>query len=259
MPLAYESSGQGIPLVLIHAFPLSSHMWNSLIKDLEKRIKVIVPDLPGFGLSPSQSKPSIPEMAQEVARLLDSLKINEPVMIAGLSMGGYVTFEFLRQFPGRVRGIGLFSTRPGADTPEAREKRLKTVQKIKDSGLEPFAKTLLPNLVGKTTMESHLALVDEIKRMIPVNDSKGVISALLAMADRRDSSDILPSIKCPTLIIAGKEDTFIPFSESETMHNKISNSELHIIEKAGHLVNLEQPSEFQKILEEFLITEILPS
>lgn len=259
MTLAYESFGQGIPLVLIHAFPLSSHMWNSQIKNLEQSVKVIAPDLPGFGRSPCQAKPCIEEMAQKIDRLLDSLKVKEPVMIAGLSMGGYIAFEFLRQFPNQVRGLGLFSTRPGADNAEAREKRLKTAQNIRASGLEPFAKTILPNLLGKTTLESNPDLVDKTKRMILANNSEGIACALLAMADRQDSTELLKFIQCPTLIIAGNEDTLIPSSEAETMHSKIPNSQLHIIEKAGHLVNLEQPEEFQKILEEFLITKFLPS
>ncbi len=254
--LAYESSGQGIPLVLIHAFPLSSSMWKPQIKNLERKGKVIALDLPGFGRSPGEAKPSIPEMAQEVARLLDSMKVQEPAMIAGLSMGGYVAFEYFRQFPERVKGLGLFSTRAGADTPEAREKRLKTADEIRQGGLESFAKIILPNLLGKTTLESNPKLIRKITGMISSNNREGVTAALLAMAERRDSTDLLGSIKCPTLIIAGDEDTLIPFSEAETMHRQIAGSQLHSLSKAGHLVNLEQPVAFQKIFEKFLIQKL---
>jgi len=250
--LAYESAGQGIPLVLIHAFPLFSSMWSLEIKGLEQRVKVIAPDLPGFGRSPRQVKPSISGMAQEVARLLDSIKVKEPAMIAGLSMGGYVAFEFFRQFPERVKGLGLFSTRAGADTPEAREKRLKTADEIQRGGLESFTKTILPKLVGKTTLESNPELVHEITGMITSSSREGVASALLAMAERRDSTDLLGSIKCPTLIIAGEEDALIPFSEAETMHAQIAGSQFHLLPKAGHLVNLEQPAAFQQVFEKFL-------
>lgn len=147
MMLAYESSGQGIPLVLIHAFPLFSRMWKPQIKSLERKGKIIALDLPGFGRSPCESKVSIPKMAQEVARLLDSIQVEESAMIAGLSMGGYVALEFFRQFPERVKGLGLFSTRAGADSPETREKRLKTADEIRQDGLESFAKGILPKLV----------------------------------------------------------------------------------------------------------------
>jgi len=251
--LAYESSGQGIPLVLIHAFPLFSSMWKPQMKNLGQRGRVIALDLPGFGRSPCETKPSISKMAQAVGRLLDSIQMKEPAMIAGLSMGGYVVFEFFRQFPERVKGLGLFSTRAGADTPEAREKRLKTTEQIQRDGLETFAKKILPNLVGKTTLESNPELIGEITGMISLNNREGVAAALVAMAERRDSTNLLGSIKCPTLIIAGDEDTLIPFSEAEMMHAQIAGSQFHLLPKAGHLVNLEQPAAFQKVFEQFLI------
>lgn len=250
--LAYESSGQGIPLVLIHAFPLNSNMWKAQIKNLEQYGRVIALDLPGFGRSPSEANLSIAKMAQEVARLLSALNVKEPAVIAGLSLGGYVALEFFRQFPERVKGLGLFSTRSGADTAEAREKRLKTAKQIMQEGLEPFAKIILPNLVGKTALATKPKLVNEITGMISLNNREGVAAALFAMAERRDSSDLLGSIKCPTLIIAGEEDVLIPFSESRVMHGQIVGSQFHVIPRAGHLVNFEQPTAFQNIFGKFL-------
>lgn len=250
--LAYESSGQGIPLVLIHAFPLNSNMWNVQIKNLEQYGRVIALDLPGFGRSPVEVNLSIAKMAQEIGCLLDSLNVKEPAMLAGLSMGGYVAFEFFRQFSKRVKALGLFSTRAGADTPEAHEKRLKTAEQIQQGGLGSFAKTILPSLVGKTTQESNPELVREIADMISVNHRAGVAAALLAMAERQDSTPLLSSIKCPTLIIAGEEDVLIPFSESEAMHKQITGSEFHLLPKAGHLANLEQPTAFQAVFEKFI-------
>lgn len=254
--LAYESSGQGIPLVLIHAFPLFSGMWKPQMKYLEGRGRVIALDLPGFGRSPCETAPSLAKMAQEVARLLDSIQAKEPAVIAGLSMGGYVAFEFFRQFPERVKALGLFSTRASADSPDAREKRIKTAEQIQRDGLESFAKAILPKLVGKTTLESNPGLVREITGMITSNTREGVAAALFAMAERRDSADLLGSIKCPTLIIAGEEDALIPFSEAEQMHTRIAGSQFHLLPRAGHLVNLEQPAAFQKVFEKFLIQKI---
>lgn len=245
--------------VLIHAFPLSHAMWEAESEGLQKLARVIAPDLPGFGGAARQQKPSIPRMAQEIAALLDRLKVTEPVIIAGLSMGGYVTFEFLRQFPERVRGLGFFSTRAVADTPEGREGRLKTAQKIRNEGLEPFAKAILPKLLGKTTMESNRQVVEEVTRRILANDASGVADALLAMADRRDSTDLLGSIRCPTLLIAGEEDAFIPVSEAQGMQARIPGARLEVIGKAGHLVSMEQPQAFQAILERFLKADLIPN
>lgn len=261
--LAHEAAGTGIPVVLIHAFPLSHGMWKDSIESLSRpaglrrMARVIAPDLPGFGGSARQGEPSIPQMAQEIAGLLDHLKVEEPAVVAGLSMGGYVAFEFLRQFPGRVRGLGLFSTRAAADAPEARQGRLKAAQKIQGEGLEPFVKAILPKLLGKTTVESNPAVVEEVTGMILANVPDGVADALLAMAHRRDSTDLLASIRCPTLVIAGEEDTFIPVSEARAFVRKIPGAELEVIRKAGHLVNLEEPAGFQAALERFLKDKIL--
>lgn len=254
--LTYESSGQGLPVVLIHAFPLFSGMWKSQMKSLSKKNRLIAVDLPGFGRSPCQTDLSVPGMARDIAELLESLNIKEPAVIAGLSMGGYAAFEFYRQFPDRVKALGLFSTKPGADSPEARAKRLESAEVIQKEGLEAFAKTSLASLAGKSTQAGQPAVIREIAHMISSNSREGVSAALRAMADRRDSTSLLAHIQCPVLIIAGEEDTLIPSSESETMHAKIAGSGFHLLLKAGHLVNLESPQAFDKIFRKFLQQEL---
>jgi len=252
MTLNYESEGQGMPVLLLHAFPLSSEMWKLQLNNLGEIARVITPDLPGLGISPLQMTPSISKMAMELAGFLDALKIREPIILAGLSMGGYVALEFMRQFPQRVKGLGLFSTKAGADSLETREKRLKTIQHIQSDGLEPFAQSLLSSLLGNTTLEAKPEVVKEVTRLILGNKRDGVTASLLAMAERRDSTDILSRIDCPTLIMAGREDTMIPVSEAEAMQKKIPGSQLELFSKAGHLINLEQPEEFQSIFEDFI-------
>ena len=239
-------------MVLIHAFPLSSRMWERAAGDLAKTKRVILPDLPGFGKSPRQPQPSIPGMAQEVAGLLDRLKIEEPVFIGGLSMGGYVTFEFLRQFPKRVLALGFFSTRAAADTPEVRERRTQNIQKIQSEGLPAFVDKAVTNLLGKTTLQSKPLVVSEVKEMILANSPEAVTDALLAMAERRDSTDLLGSIRCPALVVAAEEDAFVPVEEAELFAKKIPSAEFHVMKRVGHLTNLEDPSAFQSLLEGFL-------
>ena len=241
-----------IPLLLFHAFPLSSAMWAAEAAALGKACRVITPDLPGFGRAPRQKEPSIPGMAREAARLLDDLGVREPVVVGGLSMGGYVAFEFLRQYPERVRALALLSTRAAADTPEGRAKRLKTAEDIRAKGLEPFSRAVLPNLVGKTSLSSRPEVCRRVAEMILANTPEGVADALLAMAARRDSGDLLGGIRVPTLAVAGEEDTFIRADETQEMASKIPGSHLEVIAGAGHLVNLEQPAPFLKVLEQFL-------
>ena len=243
-----------IPFLLFHAFPLSSAMWSAEAARFGEICRLITPDLPGFGRAPRQKEPSILGMAREAARLLDELGIREPAVVGGLSMGGYVAFEFLRQFPERVRALALLSTRASADTQEGRAKRLKGIEEIRAKGLGPFSRAVLPNLVGKTTLTSRPEVGRRVTEMILANSPEGVADALLAMAARRDSTDLLRSIRVPTLVVAGDEDTFIPVSEAQAMAAQILEARLEVVEKAGHLVNLETPSRFQELLERFLRT-----
>ena len=250
--LSYKIEGKGSPVVLLHAFPLSSRMWQSEIKAFALFAKIIVPDLPGFGESLLQKEMSIAEMAKSVAELLDHLGERGPVFIAGLSMGGYIAFEFMRQFPARVKGLGLFSTRATPDSPEAREKRFKAVEAIQTHGIEAFGKKMIENLLGETTRRAKPEIVREVMDMILANRAEGPVNALKAMADRRDSTDILPSIHCPVLIVAGEEDTLIPAEAARELQSRIQGSELRFFPKTGHLINLEQPDLFQKMLKDFL-------
>jgi pimeloyl-ACP methyl ester carboxylesterase len=232
--------------VLLHAFPLSSAMWARDAGRFARAARVITPDLPGFGGSPRQVLPSIPAMAQAVADLLESLGIHEPVILAGLSMGGYVALEFLRQYPQRIKALGLFSTKAAADSPEQRQGRAALIERLRREGLEVLLQATLPKLVGASTVAGRPAVTAELERSISTADREGVIDALRAMADRRDSQPLLSAIPCPTLILAGAEDVLIPPNESEAMAQAIPGAQLSVIPGAGHLVNLEAPEAFQE-------------
>ncbi len=250
--LTYTEAGTGTPLLLLHAFPLSRAMWKRDVEAFAGSSRVIAPDLPGFGGSPRQSQPSIAGMAQAAAGLLDQLQVKEPVIVAGLSMGGYVAFEFLRQFPKQVRALGLFSTRAAADSPQAREGRMKLAESIKINGIEPLMTATLPKLTGRTTTASRPAVVSQVEKLIRAASPDGVIDSLRAMAERADSQPLLSGIRCPVLIIAGDEDVLIPAQEGQAMAQEIAGAKLEIIPQAGHLVNLEQPEIFQRLVNSWI-------
>lgn len=250
--LAYDDEGRGIPLALLHAFPLSRMMWEAERAAFAGSCRIVIPDLPGFGRSPRQASPSIPHMASSVLALLDDLGVREPAIVAGLSMGGYVAFEIVRQAPERVKALGLFSTRAVPDTPEQRERRLKIAERIRQDGARPFATSILPNLLGRTTLAQRPELAERLAAQIARNDPDGVVDALLAMAQRQDSTDLLPLIRCPVMVIAGDEDALIPVAQAEDMRRRIPGATLEVIRQAGHLVNVEQPEPFQRALEQFV-------
>lgn len=245
------SVGAGKPIVLLHAFPLSHLIWKNL--QAPKGYCLVLPDFPGFGdsaLAPSGL--TLAEAAQGLENHLREKGINESFVLGGISMGGYWAMEYLRQFPARAAKVLLVSTRPGVDKPEGRQNRLNMAEKVVKDGTEFLTQAMIPGLLGKTTLTDKPGVADQIRQWIRETKPEAVALAQRAMADRRDQTDLMPGLKAPTLIVAGSEDALIPASESERMAKAVPGSRLKILESVGHLVPLEDPASFQKILEDFL-------
>jgi len=245
-----------LPIVLLHAYPLSRAMWNPQRQGLCRWGTVITPDLSGFGTAARSAEPSIAGMASRVLEQLDAQGVREPFVLGGLSMGGYVAFEVLRQAGDRVRGLGLFATRAIPDAPEQQRARLELAERMRREGIAVAVKSL-PKLLGRTTLASRPNVAANVTAMIEANDADGVADALIAMAHRRDSTPLLNSIRCPTVILWGDEDALIPQEESERMQQAIPDAELTVIAQAGHLVNLEQPVEFLTQFGRFIERRVL--
>jgi len=251
--MAFEDSCDRAPVLLIHGFPLSSALWDFQVDDLSDIARLIAPDLRGHGLSdPTQPPLGIGDYAADCARLLDHLGIEGPVVIAGLSMGGYVAFEICRSFPERVAGLILASTRAGADSAEGRANRDKAAGKAIAGGAEAIAADMLPKLLAPAAYEENPDLVEFVSEMILQTSTDGLVGALTAMRDRPDSTPDLPGLDIPTLILHGEEDQLIPVAEAEVMRKGIPGAELVIVPEAGHLPNLEQPDIFNDAVREFL-------
>jgi pimeloyl-ACP methyl ester carboxylesterase len=247
--LAYRDEGTGEPLLLVHAFPLSSAMWERQIEGLGPQYRVIAPDLRGFGASGlGTSAVSMEQYADDLARLLDQLAL-EQVALGGLSMGGYVVFAFLRRHRDRVRSLILADTRTQADTVEGQQAREQNARLAEQQGPGAIAEQMLPKLLSSGAVKSLQA---EVRRMIEANDRAGIAAALRAMAARPDSAALLAGISVPTLVLVGSEDGLTPPSDSQAMHKAIPNSQLVELAAAGHLSNLEAPTAFNDAIDLFL-------
>ena len=248
----YHDEGSGLPVVLIHAFPLNQTMWDEQVAALRHRCRTITLDLRGFGLSDAPPGAyQMEQMAADVRALLSFLSI-ERAVITGLSMGGYTALAFYRNYPDAVRALVLADTRASADTHEARSRRIKSAEKAEREGSAAIALEVAPALLGKTTQQTDSAIVERVLEMIRANSAQGIAGAQRGMAQRRDSTYILPGIDVPVLIIVGDEDELTPPSEAENLRSGIPHSRLQIIENAGHLSNLEQPEQFNAALVEFI-------
>lgn len=245
----YRDEGSGQAIVLIHAFPLHGAMWEAQIRALCGHMRVIVPDLRGFGASDlGQAPASLDDYADDLLALLDHIGLGQ-VVVCGLSMGGYISFAMLKKAPERVKGLILADTRAGADSVEGREGRLVQARKAETEGVLAVGEPMLSKLVAP---HAPTALFEKLRTIMSSNSPAGVAAALRSMAARPDSSGFLDIINIPTLIIVGSEDILTPPAEAHGMHTRIKNSIMVEIPGVGHLSNLEAPEVFHAALVGFL-------
>ncbi len=257
--MAVKEGGSGLPVLFIHGYPLNNKMWTPQLDSLSEVVHVIAPDLRGHG--DSESTPvedldsrgySMNMMATDCSALLDRLKINRPVILCGLSMGGYISFAFYRKYPERVKGLIMTATRASADSQESVNARNEAIQLAKNKGINAIIEASLPKMMAPKTYTQHPELVMEVHKIMQTTSLDGIVGDLMGMINRPDSTSMLSEIHVPTLIIHGNDDQIIPLEEVETMHNAIPKSKLVILPDAGHLLNLEQPELFNNTLKMFL-------
>jgi pimeloyl-ACP methyl ester carboxylesterase len=248
-----EDEGLGPAVVLLHGYPFNRTMWRDQIAALKQWHRVIAPDLRGLGESGAIDEVAgMDQMARDVAALLDQLQIDQAVIV-GLSMGGYVAFDFHHLFPTRVKALVLAGTRAPADNDQERQTRERQAARMLAEGMTGIAEETLPKLLAQETLLRNPAAADRIREMINSTSPRGAAAAQLGMAARRDYSEDLENINVPTLIMVGTEDSIRPVSDAEFMHSGIANSQLKIIENAAHVSNFDQPEVFNATLREFLI------
>jgi pimeloyl-ACP methyl ester carboxylesterase len=228
-------------------------MWEPQLADLAKDFRLIAPDYPGLGESPVSPAPySLELLADSIMGRLQSMGVSEKVALLGLSMGGYLAYEVVRNFPERLNGLILAATHPAPDSEPGRQAREETAALARTEGLEPLADRMLPRLLGNTTRMTQPDLMGKIRGLILTNEKEGVAQASLAMATRRDSVPLLPRIQIPTLLLSGTEDAIVPGVPPDAVQRQIPGSSWKVIEQSGHLLNLEQPVEFNRCIREFM-------
>jgi 3-oxoadipate enol-lactonase len=253
--LHYVQAGQGIPLLLVHGYPLDHTLWQPQLDGLADVAGMIAPDLRGFGQSDVPAGVyAMDVLADDLAALLDALQIDRAA-VCGLSMGGYVALAFWRKYASRVRGLILVDTRAGADSPAARQGRMDMAEQVKQRGARPAAEAMLPRLLTQAARQSRPELVEFAHAMMLRQPPTGILGAQLGMAERPDSTPILPTINVPTLAVFGDQDVITPAEpEGRLLAEAIPNARLVVIPNAGHLSNLEQPDAFNAAVRGFLVS-----
>jgi 3-oxoadipate enol-lactonase len=250
--IVYYAHGQGPPVILLHPFPANHRFWAYLVPSLESRYRLILPDLRGHGDSGVGDGPATMEKhVADLARIMDDADVGRAPFI-GVSLGGYILFEFWRRHRERVTALGLFNAKAPADNAEARAARRQVASDVLDRGTESFCQTMIPRLLGNTTRETRPDLVEGTLAMMRQMSPEGVAQVQRGLAERMDSVPTLKTINVPTLLVTGDEDILTGVSEAELMGRYISGSELRVIPKAGHYSPWERPEEAGKLLRQFL-------
>jgi pimeloyl-ACP methyl ester carboxylesterase len=248
----YWTLGEGPPVVLLHPFPVHHEFWLPVAETLASRYRLILPDLRGHGESGVGEGPATMEKhAADVQAVMDDADVGRAPMI-GVSIGGYLLFEFWRKYRGRVAALGLCNTKAPADNAEARAGRLHAATDVLQRGTEPFFQSMIQKVLAKSTRESRPDLIQGARRMMNKMSPEDVAQVQRGMADRPDSVQTLDTINVPTLLVTGDEDPMTGANEAELMHQHIAGSQMRVIPKAGHYSPWEQPEDFARILRHFL-------
>jgi pimeloyl-ACP methyl ester carboxylesterase len=224
-------------------------MWRPQLADFATARRVIAPDLRGYGASPvSPGTVPLSRHAQDIAELLDFLGV-DTFVLAGLSMGGQIAMECLSHWGERVRGLVLADTFPDPETAEGRRGRNAMADRLLDEGMRGYADEVLEKMVAPYANPDVKA---HVHRMMTSTAPEGAAAALRGRAERPDYRPVLARATAPALVVVGADDTYTPVADAETMHALLPDSELHIVEGAAHLPNLERPEEFNEVLGRFL-------
>lgn len=245
--------GHGTPLVLVHGYPLDHSMWSGQLDGLAAACRVIAPDLRGFGASEATpGTVTMEQMADDLAGLLDALAIKQPIVFCGLSMGGYVAWQFAFRHRPRLAKLILCDTRAVADTPEVAAGRRKTAEKVLVEGAEVAADAMLPKLFAPATYAEQPQVVEATRKVMLRTKTEGITAALRGMAERPDVTSRLNEIDVPALVLCGQHDGIAPPSEMRQIAAKLPNSRFVEIAAAGHMAPLEQPEAVNAAIRAFL-------
>lgn len=225
-------------LVMLSGHLCSEKLWENQIKAFSEHFECI-PYVFRKG-------DSIEDFATQV---LDTAPLE--FSLAGLSMGGYVAFEIMRRAPLRVQRLALLDTSAEADTPERTAQRYIDMKMADDVGLEEFAKTL-PGRWMHPRQASQESFCQAILEMVLSVGHVAQKQQQRALMHRIDSFATLPTIKCPTLILCGRQDMATPLAMHEDMAKLIPDSRLVVIEECGHLSTMEQPEAVNAALQNWL-------
>lgn len=248
----YEENGN--PLIFVHAFPLSSNMWEPQVNFFRNQFRVITYDVRGLGKSAqTDNQFTMESYVNDFFSVLDGLGIDK-VNACGLSMGGYIILRALTRNSGRFSSVILADTRAERDDDYGLISRANSILEIKSGKKDEFLNNFLPKLINEKSYNKP-EIKSFLDKVISLNTNDGICGAMLSLATRTNTLDKLKDVNIPALIIVGEDDMLTPKNFAEAMKSSLKNSVLEIIPDSGHLSNLENPVYFNNVVLKFLNTQ----
>lgn len=253
--IRYDDLGpaDGMPVVLVHGHPFNRGMWSGQAEALVAAgCRVLAPDLRGYGASDVVPGVTLlPDFADDIAALLDALKIDRAV-VGGLSMGGQIAMEMLRSHPGRVCGLVLADTSPAAETEDGKAFRKSLAERLIAEGMGGYADEVIDRMIAPYHVTERPELAERVLEMMRSTAPEGAAAALRGRAERPDYRETLAGARVPVLIVVGADDTYTPVDGARDTHALTPGSTLVVIERAAHMPNLEQAAAFDAALLDFI-------
>lgn len=255
-PQTPRQSAPATAFVLLHGFPLDRRMWDGVTEALSVGIPVLAPDLPGLGTAPvpDDGAPTLDRSADDVAAAVRAAG-HERVLVAGLSMGGYVALALAERHPSLVAGLALVDTKSTADDGTARANRLRVADEVESAGSVDAVLGMVGSLLGTVSVVERPGLPDEVAGWIGEQSPAGVAWSQRAMAARPDRTAVLSALDVPVVVVLGEEDTVTPIAAAQHMVDAATDVELVTVPGAGHLSAVEAPGAVAEALDELVRRE----
>lgn len=235
-------------LVLLHGYLETMYIFNELIEALKPHFRLITLDLPGHGLT--DYAPAGPDGervntlsfdAAVVMGVLDKCGVDKAIL-AGHSMGGYVTLQALREYPGRMEKAILLHSHPYPDSPQKIEDRGREKQFVAQGKLITVADLSIPNMYYAENLRACDEKIRETVELCETHDPEGIIASIEGLRRRDDLSDVLKQPPVPVLLIHGDHDAFLPLERVGEMKKLFPAVQYALIPDAGHNSFIEQPA-----------------
>ena len=247
-----DYGGEGEPLIFLHAFPLCNRMWDAQVEHFKDKYRVITYDARGLGYSNELVNYlfTIEDHVNDLFSIIEHMKLDK-VHACGLSMGGYILMRSVLKDPSKFKSMILAGTKAENDNNAALISRSESIIKVRSGGKEKFLEEFLRKLISEDSFHNK-EIRNFVHMILNWADENGICSNQLAIATRTNSYYLLKEIMIPVLVVVGREDILTPVINSFNMKEEIKNSEFKVIEKAGHLCNIDRPIEFNEAVEGFL-------